>query len=89
MRLMCTFYQKLAIWSELCWGSMISPIIHLALLKQNVATVDQVFLEASGFNQILPALEGTIIFVHYFVKVHLLIQYCWMLEKYLDLKDAH
>ena len=71
MRLMCTFYQKLAIWSELCWGSMISPIIRLALLKQNVATVDQVFLEASGFNQILPALEGTIIFVHYIVKVHL------------------
>ena len=71
MRLMCTFYQKLAISSELCWGSMISPIIHLALLKQNVATVDQVFLEASGFNQILPALEGTIIFVHYIVKVHL------------------
>ena len=31
-----------------------SPMIHLALLKQNVATVDQVFLEASGFNQILP-----------------------------------
>ena len=44
-------------------------MIHLALLKQNVATVDQVFLEASGFNQICHALEGTILFVHYIVKV--------------------